>query len=104
MTRAIGTRASVADYYISKEDDRGVTKCDDFPYEDYIVVPSKLGIRTIIKALPEQEYDFHYIIEEYAKKHYFKLTGKVLNRTLLAKSKGVYCADYYECWYFIEDD
>ena len=38
------------------------------------------------------------------KAHCFKLTGENLNRTLLAKSKGVYCADYYECWYFIEED
>lgn len=104
MAKEIGTRASIADYYISQEDDRGVTKCDDFPYENFIVMPSKLGIHTIIKALPEGEYDFHYRIEEYAKKHHFKLTGKNLNRTLLAKSKGVYCADYYECWYFIEED
>lgn len=104
MASQAETRASVADYYISQEDDRGVTKREDFPHEDFIVVPPMLGIHTIIKALPEGEYDFHYKIEEYAKKHHFRLTGKNLNRTLLAKSKGVYCADYYECWYFIEED
>lgn len=106
MKRAsqIGTRASIADYYISQEDDRGVTKREDFPQDEFIIESSKLGIHTIIKALPEQEYDFHYRIEEYAKKHHFKLTGGNLIRTLLAKSKGDYCADYYECWCFIEED
>lgn len=102
MASQIGTRASVADYYICQEDNRGITKRADFPHDEFTVVPSKLGIHTIVKALPKQEYDFHYKIKEYAMAHQFKLTGENLNRTLLAKSKGVYCADYYECWYFIE--
>ena len=104
MASQAETRASVADYYISQEDDRGITKRADFPHDQFTILPSKLGIHTIIKALPEQEYHFHYRIKEYAKAHCFKLTGENLNRTLLAKSKGVYCADYYECWYFIEED
>ncbi len=102
LAAQVETRDVAADYYMSKEDDKGVSQAADFPHEEFIVLPRKLCIHTIVKAVPYQEYDFHYKALEYAKAHNFKLTGYDLNRTLLSKSKGIHCADYYECMFFLD--
>lgn len=104
LARDVETRSDAADYYMSQEDNRGITKNSDFPKEGFLVLPSKLCIHTLIKALPEHEYDFLYKIREYAERHNFRLTGEIVNRTVLTKSKGIHCADYYECWYSIDPD
>lgn len=102
LAAQVETRDVAADYYISQEDGKGVSQAADFPCGEFIVLPKRLCIHTIVKTLPYKEYDFHYRVLEYAKAHNFKLTGENVNRTLLSKSKGIHCADYYDCLFFIE--
>lgn len=102
MASQVETRPSVADFCISQEDHLGVTKRVDFPKDEFLVLQPGMCIYGMFKVQPNKKFDFQHRTIAYAKAHNYKLTGENVVRTVLAKSKGAYQADYYECWSFID--
>lgn len=102
MASQVETRPSIADFCISQEDHLGITRKADFPKDEFLILQPGMCIYGMFKVRPNKNFDFQHRTIEYAKAHNYKLTGETVVRTVLAKSKGAYQADYYECWSFID--
>lgn len=100
--RHAASRPETAEYYICREDTAAVSLQKNFPTEQCIILPPRPCIHCIFEAFPLEQYDWPYDIWNFAKAHNFRLSSDTLIYSLLTKSKGEYCAEYYESWCPVE--